>query len=126
MLEINGVNYDRYIVQRRYSVMEVAEYGGTEFRDGWWKRHRSIVRHSISGSVTLAFPNADLYNGFVDDMQNGMDSEGAYTVELYVNNLNQTKTINAYLTPTTKTAITTYNYGLQPAFFSVTIKIEER
>ena len=126
MFKINGVSYDAYIVQKKYSVNEVAEYGGTEYRDGWWKRHRTVVRHSIEGSVTLAFPSATLYNAFVEHMQNNMEIEGAYSVELYVNNLNQTKSIWAYLTPTTKTAIATREYDYAPVFFNVTIKIEER
>ena len=126
MFKINGKSYDAYIVQNKYSVNEDDEYGGTEYRDGWWKRHRTVVRHSVNGTITLAFPSAALYNSFVDDMQNGKDVENAYTVELYVNNLNQIKTIQAYLKPTTKTAIATREYNLAPVFFSVTIKVEER
>lgn len=126
MFEINGVSYDNYIVEKKYSVNDTEEYGGTEYRDGWWKRHRTIVRHSISGSVTLAFPNANAYNNFVDHMQANGSEDNAYGVELYVNNLNQTKTIWAYLTVTTRTAIATREYSYAPVFFNVTIKIEER
>ena len=126
MFEINGVSYDNYIVENKYSVNDTEEYGGTEYRDGWWKKHRTVVRHVINGSVTLAFPNANAYNNFVDHMQANMEAEGAYGVELYVNNLNQIKSIWAYLTVTTKTAITTREYDHAPVFFSVTIKIEER
>lgn len=126
MLKINGVNYDTYIVENKYSVNEVDEYGGTEYRDGWWKRHRTIVRHSVNGTVTLAFPSASAYNDFVDHMRANTHPEGVYSVEVYVNNLNQTKNIWAFLTVTTKTAIATKNYEHAPVFFSVTIKIEEQ
>ena len=126
MFKINGVSYDEYIVEKRYTMNRTPEYGGTEYRDGWWKRHRSIVRYSINGSVTLAFPTAELYNAFVDAMQNGIGTEGDYTVEAYVNTTNMIHTFTAYLTPTTKTAIATKAYDRQAVYFNVTLKVEER
>lgn len=121
---INGVNYSQYVVIPKYKMQRVAEYGGTEYRDGWWKRHRSIVRYSISGTVTLAFPTAALYNAFVDVIEDGVGEEGDYTIVAYVNNTNGVNVFKGYLTPTTKTAITPI--GLNPAYFAVTLKVEER
>jgi len=121
---INGNDYSEYVVIPKYKMQRAAEYGGTEYRDGWWKRHRTKVRDSVSGSVTLAFPTPALYNSFVDDMQNGVGIEGDYEITAYINNTNENYTFSGYLTPTTKTAITPY--GLDPAFFAVTLKVEER
>lgn len=121
---INGTDYSQYVVIPKYKMQRAAEYGGTEYRDGWWKRHRSIVRYSVSGSVTLAFPTAALYNDFVDAMEDGIGDEGDYTILAYVNNMDYNYLFKGYLTPTTKTAITPI--GLNPAFFAVTIKVEER
>ena len=121
--KINGTDYSQYVVIKKYQMQRVAEYGGTEYRDGWWKRHRSIVRESVSGSVTLAFPTAALYNSFVDDMQD-VGVEGDYTIVAYINNANENYTFSGYLTPTTKTAIKPLD--LDPAFFAVTLKVEER
>lgn len=126
LLKINGIDYSQYVVTRKHNVQSVAEYGGTEYRDGWWKRHRTVVRHSVTGTVTLAFPNETLYNAFVEHMQSNMEAEGAYGVHVYVNNLNEVASIWAYLTPTTRTAIATKEYDYAPAHFSVTLKIEER
>ena len=102
------------------------EYGGTEYRDGWWKRHRTIVRYSINGSVTLAFPNANAYNDFVDNMNESMGADGDYLLDVYVQETNTVERIKAYLTPTTKTAIATKPYNYAPVFFNVTLKVEER
>lgn len=121
--KINGIDYSQYVVIKKYKMQRAAVYGGTEYIDGWWKKHRNIIRYNISGSVTLAFPTAALYNVFVDNVQS-VGSDGIYNVVAYVNNLNSNQTFEAYLTPTTNTAITPI--GLNPAFFAVTLKVEER
>lgn len=120
---INGTDYSRYVVIPKYKMQQSPVYGG-KYLDGWWKEHRDIVRYNITGSVTLAFKNATEYNDFVDHMQNVQGLEGDYTINAYVNNLNNNCEFQAYLTPTTKTAITPI--GLNPAYFAVTIKVEER
>lgn len=121
--KINNVDYSQYVVLKKYNLQRSAEYGGTQYTDGWWKKHRNIVRHSISGTVTLAFPTAALYNDFVSNMQS-VDTDGVYSISAYVNNTNQGHVFNAFLTPTTRTAITPI--GLNPAFFAVTLKVEEQ
>lgn len=126
MFELNGISYDDYVVMNKYKMNRTPEYGGTEYRDGWWKRHRSIVRYSVNGSVTLAFPSAELYNDFVDNVQASMGAEGDFLIKVYVQELNVEQEIKAYLTPTTKTAIATKPYGYAPVFFNVTLKVEER
>ncbi len=122
--KINNIDYSQYVVVKKYKMQRAAVYGGTEYTDGWWKKHRSIVRYAVSGTVTLAFPTAALYNAFVDHMQNSIGNEGDYTIKAYINNTNNNYEFEGYLTPTTKTAITPI--GLNPAFFSVTLKVEER
>lgn len=122
--KINGIDYSQYVVIKKYKMQRTAEYSGTEYQDGWWKKHRSFIRDRVSGTVTLAFPTANLYNDFVDNMQNGQGIEGDYTVYAYINNVNVNYSFSAYLTPTTNTAITPI--GLNPAFFAVTLKVEER
>lgn len=126
MFVLNGTNYDDYVVMKKYKMNRTPEYGGTEYRDGWWKRHRSIVRYSINGSVTLAFPTAEIYNDFVDNMQDSMGPEGDYLLDVYVQELNEVQRIHAYLTPTAKTAIAVKEYDYAPVFFNVTLKVEER
>lgn len=126
MFVLNGTNYDDYVVIKKYKMNRTPEYGGTEYRDGWWKRHRSVVRYSINGSVTLAFPTADAYNDFVDNVRDSMGPDGDYLLDVYVQELNEVQRIHAYLTPTTKTAIAVKEYDYAPVFFNVTLKVEER
>ena len=126
MFVLNGVNYDDYVVQKKYKMNRAPEYGGTEYRDGWWKRHRSIVRYSVSGTVTLAFPTEELYNEFVAHLADSIGLEGDCRVAVYVEELNEVQTIRAFLTPVAKVAISTKAFGYVPAFFNVTIKVEER
>jgi hypothetical protein len=126
MFELNGINYDDYIVMKKYKMNRTPEYGGTEYRDGWWKRHRTIVRYSINGSVTLAFPNAETYNDFIDNVAGSMGPDGDYLIKVYVQETNSVEEIRAFLTPTARTAIATKPYGYAPVFFNVTLKVEER
>lgn len=126
MFVLNGINYDDYLVMKKYKMNRTPEFGGTEYRDGWWRRHRQIVRYSINGSVTLAFPSAELYNGFVEHLNDSIGIEGDCRVAVYVNELNEVQTIRAFITPTSKEAIATKEYGYVPVFFNVTLKVEER
>lgn len=126
MLVIDGMNLDNYIIENKYSVNDAPEFGNSEYRDGWWKKHRDIVRHVIKGSVVLAFSTATEYNDFVRHINENIGVESDHSVTLYVNNLNTTKTISAYVTFATQTAIATHAYGMRPAFFSLTMAIEER
>lgn len=124
LFKINGVNYDDFVVIKKYKMNRAPET--TEYRDGWNKRHRTFLRESISGSVTLAFPNETAYNEFVENMRTSARLEGDYRVEAYVQNLNQRISFFAYLTTTTRVAVSTKEYGYVGAYFAVTIKVEER
>ena len=126
MFVLNGTNYDDNVVIKKYKLNRTPMYGGTEYTDGWWKRHRSIVRYAINGSVTLAFSSAEEYNDFVDNVRDSMRPEGDYMLDVYVQELNEVMRIYAYLTPTAQTAIATKPYNYAPVFFNVTLKVEER
>lgn len=126
MLSIDGMNLDSYLDTKKYTAQKSAEYGNSEYRDGWWKRHRDIVRYSIKATAVLSFPNATEFSAFLTHLNNNIGVEGDHSVTLYVNNTGATETISAYVEHTVKTAISTEAYGKQPVFFSVTLKMEER
>lgn len=126
MLTIGDINYDDYVVISTYSANQVDEYGDTEYQDGWWKKHRTIARKRISATVTLAFKNAEDYNDFVANTLDDVGTDGDHTVTLYVNNLNQEVTINAYVAWETQTAIATPAFDSVPVFFNAVLTIEER
>ena len=126
MLVIDNVNYDAKIDESTYSASLVDEYGGTEYVDGWWVKHRSVVRRRVSASIDLCFNNATEYNTFVSSMMSGLDADGAHSVEVYVNDTNAISYIQAYITWSTKTALATKAYDNVPVFWRVTLTIEER
>lgn len=125
MLVIDGLNCDDYIVTEKYSVFEQPEFGGTEYIDAWWKRHRTVVRNRVTGTVSLAM-SASAYNTFITTLQANEGVEGDHSVTLFINNLNTTKTITAYIKVEGKVAISTKNFGQSPVFFNAKLKIEER
>lgn len=125
MITIDGFDCDDYIVEKSYSVSEQPEFGGTEYKDAWWKKHRTVVRTRVSGTVVLAM-SASSYDTFITHLQEHIGVEGDHSITLFVNNLNDTKTITAYVSITSKVAIATKNFDHAPAFFSVKLKIEER
>ena len=125
MLVIDGINYDEHINTQTYSVMQADEYGGTEYVDGWWVKHRSVARTRITGKVELSFNNATDYNAFVANMQS-LNARGCHDVEIYVNNLNDIAYTDAYIAWETKTAISTAEFGRAPVFWYATLTIEER
>lgn len=125
MITIDNFDCDDYIVEKSYSVTESPEFGGTEYKDAWWKKHRTVVRNRVAGTVGLAM-TASAYSAFITHLQEHEGVEGDHSITLFVNNLNTTKTITAYVTVTSKVAIATKNFDHAPAFFSVKLKIEER
>ena len=125
MLTIDGTNYDAYIVQKSYDIQQNNEYGGTEYTDGWWKKHRSVVRTRVKGKVTLAMrPSA--YSTFVAALENNAGAEDDHTVTLYVQNIGAEKTITAFIYTTAKVAMATQAFGGGAVFFNITLVIEER
>ena len=125
LLTIDGYNYDNYIVESTYSINDKPEYGGTAYTDGWWKKHRTVVRNTVSGTVTLAMLPSD-YNAFVSRLQGGEGVEGDHRVGLYVNNQNEFRTIRAYISVTSRVAIATKQFNNSKVFFNADLTIEER
>lgn len=123
MFEIDGVNYDAYVVSRKYNVQESEEYGG--YSDGWWKTHRMIARTRVSGRVVLAM-NSTVYRTFIAALSNDAGDEGEHTVKLLVQNLGVEKTITAFIYTSGKTAISTPAFGSEVVFTNITLNIEER
>lgn len=125
MLTIDNVSYDDYVVTDSYDVQEDSEYGGTDYIDGWWKKHRSVVRTRVKGKVTLAM-KPSVYSTFIAALNSGAGVEGDHTVTILVQNTGATKTITAYIDTNAKTAISTPSFGSQAVFFNITLTIEER
>ena len=123
MFEIDGINYDAYVVNKKYNVQESEEYGG--FVDGWWTTHRMIARTRVMGKVVLAM-NPTVYSTFIAALASGAGSEGEHTVKLLVQNLGVEKTITAFVYTSGKTAVSTPAFGSTIVYTNITLNIEER
>lgn len=125
LLMIDGYSYDDYIVENTYEVNDRPEYGGTSYTDGWWKKHRTVVRTIVGGSVTLAMPPR-AYNTFVRRLQANAGVEGDHEVRLFINSQNEDRTITAYVDVVGRVAIATKQFNNEKVFFNAIVTIEER
>lgn len=125
LLMIDGYNYDDYVVENTYEVNDRPEYGGTSYTDGWCKKHRTVVRTIVGGTVTLAMPPS-AYNAFVGRLKTNAGVEGDHEVRLFINNQNELRTITAYVDVVGRVAIATKQFNNQKVFFNAIVTIEER
>ena len=66
--------------------------------DGNWKERRVLIRKRIEGSVTLGFSNEESLIDFLYILKNNKQPDGTYNINVFVNNMHTTVTINAFLT----------------------------
>ena len=122
---IDGHDYSAYVVENGYNVNKEADYAGTEYQDGWWKKHRTVARSRVNGTVKLALKPSEL-STIIANLAAEAGDEGDHTVVLYVNNTNADATITAYVTITVNTAFATPAYNKAAVFSSAEVTIEER
>ena len=126
---IGGTIFDSNVITQAYNMNQVEEYGSTEYVDGWWKKHRTIARTRISGTVRLGF-TASEFDDFLSLMESARDAEGGYTVHAFVVNLNDFKEFNAYINTTAKAAIPLKDFNTasvtDAAYYNVDLTVEER
>lgn len=125
LIAIDNWACDDYIAAGSYNMSEAPEYGGTDYVDGWWRKHRTVVRKRVAGTVTLAL-NPYTYTQLIDHLKSHESAEGSHSVLLYVSNANEMRTVDAYVTLSTTPAIATKAFNYQKVFFSVVLTIEER
>ncbi len=105
---MGGVDYTRFITVPSYKV--VSKPVTKDYEDITKTSHKQFVRNKISGSFTLKFFSdssyedvsttksaIDNYQSFFDEYNRLKSANGLVTVTVYVNNLNTTKEIQAYL-----------------------------
>ena len=121
-LTINSVDFSAYVNQRSWKVQQAKEYA--VWVDGNRMTRRTFTRTKIAGSFTLTFLSATDYSTFLAAVEAATTADDYTAVTLYVNNLDNQQTINAFLTLTVKTA---WNQQTNAsAVFEVTVKVEER
>lgn len=67
--------------------------------DGNFITHREIVRTRISGTFDIGFDDRTDLNSFLTLLSNNRNANGYYPIQIYVNNLNTTESINAFVDP---------------------------
>lgn len=68
-----------------------------EWTDGNWIDHREIVRQRIEGSFQLGFKTESAWTDFTTLLAAAKNAAGYYTLQIYVNNLASSETVNAFL-----------------------------
>ena len=91
--------------------------------DGNFVTHREIIRTRISGTFDIGFSDRTELNGFLTLLANNRNANGYYPIQIYVNNLNTTESINAFIDPEGEASWDTKN-GRQ--WLVLTLKVVER
>ena len=122
---IDNHDYSAYVVENAYEVNQEEDYAGTEYQDGWWKRHRTVARTRVNGTIKLALKPSELTT-IITNLASDAGPENDHSVTLYVNNQNADKTISAYVTIMANTAFSTSAYNKSAVFCNAEVTIEER
>ena len=98
LVSINGIDLTPHIIAESYDINSYEEYA-LEWTDANGVSHKHLLREKVKGKFTMKF----LYDGGVSykNFVNLIASnkvENRINIELYVNNLDKTKQINAYIT----------------------------
>ena len=122
LLKVNGVDFTDNVNQKKYSINQVDV--GSAWTDANFIQHVDIYRQVISGNIPLTFTDIVLYNTFMNCL-NAAKQNGTYTIEVYVQNINEQKRIKCNLTCTTDMRIAMKNFGGNPAVAAVKLNVEE-
>lgn len=97
LLTINGNDYTANIVVPTWSIsaVEVA----TTWTDGNNITHRDVVRERVTGQFTFKDRRGGLdYTAFLADLANVRTATNAYTITVWCDNLEEYRTVDAFLT----------------------------
>lgn len=122
VFSIAGQDLSCYILVPTYT-MNSEDVVTRSWTDANEIEHRVIVRTRVSGSFKMKFHNKDTYLEILDLFEQTKTEDGYTPVEVYVNNLNEVKEINAFVT--CAPANTMPLYGVD-AYDGFTVNIKER
>lgn len=94
-LEVKNIDYTKYIQEKTYNVEEHDEY--EEWEDLNHKKHHSLKRTRVRGSMELAFVSKDsnAYRAFYNNIRS---STSPTEIKTYVLTTGLMRTINAFVT----------------------------
>lgn len=96
IFSLGGVDLSKNILVPTYKVNAQPVY--MEWTDGNDKIHREISRYRIAGNFKMKFFNKTQYLNTLRLFREQQNDEGYTTVSVYVNNLDEVKVIDAYIT----------------------------
>lgn len=133
LFKMGNKDYTRFITVPSYKVS--SKPITKEYQDINGVTHKEFIRDQISGSFTLKFYDdssyedvsttlsaADNFQEFFDEYQRLKQKSGLITITVYVNNLNITKEIQAYMEMEPANTMPYMNGGKSYDGFEVTIK----
>ena len=97
LFTINSHDYSEKIQKDTYKISQ--NDVGYRWKDGNHKTHLQEVL-KVQGSFDIAFVTVADYNTFLNDITTATDNDGYVACTLFVNNLNNTDTIDAIITLT--------------------------
>lgn len=95
ILNINGTNYSQNVVVGSYNVNSTDEFNS--WKDANGIEHRQIIRQKVSGKFQVGFRNPSEYADFVETINSGKTKGGWIPCDLFVNNLNHSKSCKLYI-----------------------------
>lgn len=86
----------------QYVDIQNVEINSTEvvnkWTDGNYTDHEDVVGTRIAGTLKLGFADLTEFSNFKSLLSSNRNANGYYPIKIYVNNLNSTETINAFIT----------------------------
>lgn len=95
LFTLGGVDYTDKINQHNYK-MNAADVAST-WTDANYRVHRDVYRTRVSGTFKMLF-SKDEYEEFLSNYQSSINTDGSYTISVYVETAKETQEITATLT----------------------------
>lgn len=93
--QVGSTDLTPYIDLQNFDVNSEEVY--ESWTDGNFNEHRVISRTRITGKIKLGFKDLTDFDNFRSLMSSNRNVNGYYSIKVYVNNLNSTETINAFV-----------------------------
>ena len=95
--QIGSTDLTPYIDIQNFNINSEEVY--ETWTDGNFVEHRDISRSRISGTLKLGFDDLTDFDNFRSLLASNRNINGYYPIQIYVNNLNSTQSINAFIDP---------------------------
>ena len=95
--QIGSTDLTPYIDVQNFKVNSEDVY--ETWTDGNFIEHREITRSRVRGTIKIGFKDRADLTSFLTLLSNNRNANGYYPVQIFVNNLNTTSSINVFMDP---------------------------